>query len=156
MLQSILQEAQKRILSSRILSGGQLTSFLQYASNQGADVSERELIDASLDAGMYAHLGRVYQFQLNAIIGGAGSAVVSGLIQTPRSLREYLDLAASQIPGGYDAQKVAKDLLIDARQKGLYKHLDHEDGRLELLCDLAEAEAETVIDEVIEPEAVAA
>jgi len=148
MIDSILQEAQQRISSSHILSSSQLTSFLQRASNLNTEVSEKELIDAALDAEIYAHLGSVYQSKLDAIIKGARSAIISGLIQTPASLREYLESAASHFLGGYDPQNVADDLLIDARQNGLYEHLEDENDRLEalleLLFDHEGAEATTV------------
>ncbi len=122
----IVRDAEERIYSGRILSGGALTSFLQAASYRDGAVSERELIDAALDRGLYADLGSKYQRRLNGIIDEARRQIAMSAITSSASLREFLDHAAPSVIGGYDSLKVERDLLIDARQGGLYELLPEE------------------------------
>ena len=155
MIHSIIHEARDRILSSRILSGNQPTIFLQHACNENSGVSEHELIEAALCAGLYAQLGHLYQFKLDDSIDGARLAIISGVIRAPIMLREYLAIASAQIPGVCDTQKTCNHLLIDARQKGLYEYLEQEYGRLDSLCDQTKPDAEPLNDDVKETEAAA-
>jgi hypothetical protein len=122
----IIREAEERVYSGRILSGGALTSFLHAASYRDDAVSERELIDAALDKGLYADLGSKYQCRLTGIIDEARREIESSAIKSNASLREFLAVAARSVSGGYDPLKVERDLLIDARQGGLYEHLSEE------------------------------
>jgi hypothetical protein len=119
----IIHEALERIVAGRILSSGNLTSFLQAASNRDGLVTERDLIDAALRKGLYADLGRKYQLNLNAVIDSARGKIADGAIQTAAQLRLFLEREAPKIPGGSDPLKIERDLLIDARQGGLYELL---------------------------------
>ncbi len=122
----IISEAEERVYSGRILSGGALTSFLHAASCREGAVSERELIDAALDKGLYADLGSKYQRRLTGIIDEARREIEMGAITSSASLREFLELTARSVIDGYDPLKVLSDLLIDARQGGLYERLPEE------------------------------
>lgn len=120
----IIRAAQERIAAGRILSGGHLTSFLQAASDREGLVAERDLLDAALQKGLYSTLGRKYQAQIDEIIESAHKEIKSGgVIGNSIELRAFFEGAAPQVLGGYDPQKVETDLLIDARQKGLYELL---------------------------------
>jgi hypothetical protein len=119
----IVHEAEERIVAGRILSSANLTSFLQAASNRDGLVAERDLIDAALQKGLYADLGRKYQSRLNAVIDAARGEIAVGSIQTAAQLRSYLEAEAPKVVGGSDPLKIERDLLIDARQGGLYKLL---------------------------------
>lgn len=116
----IVHEAEERICAGRILSSANLTSFLQAASNRDGLVAERDLIDAALRMGLYADLGRKYQSRLNAVINAARGEIAIGAIRSAAQLRSFLEAEAPKVVCGSDPMKIERDLLIDARQGGLY------------------------------------
>jgi hypothetical protein len=117
---SAISVAEDEINSGKILTAGMLTAYFQRVVAEHNYVTERELVDLALKRGLYSILGRKYQQQLDKILYAAKKEIMAGQITSSTLLRVFLDGESHGITGGYDREKVKVDLLIDARQKGLY------------------------------------
>ena len=118
-LSQLISLAWTRVLTQAIYKGGALTVFLERECQEQGIQFEVAYAEA-LSSGLYRYLGSRYQSALTAVIGKARDSIDFGLILDEDELRRYLDDAAHSAIPHMPSEKVLVDLMIDARQSGLF------------------------------------
>jgi hypothetical protein len=120
-IESILENARKRIVSLQFLTLADLVDFLEEESAFVIDVDPKSIIEMAIERGYFRIVSDRYRFALNTAIDYALELIVSGAITTESELRAHLETSAPHVAPWHKNRDVLSDLYIDARQKNLYR-----------------------------------
>ena len=116
----ILDAAEREVLAHTIESTRGLRAF--FCQHGGEEVLSALQVEA-VRRGLYRYMGQRYAEAVEALLGRTRQCIAFGRIRTEDQLKRYLvELARSLVPYS-DLDRAVNDLLIHARQTGLYSLL---------------------------------
>ena len=113
----IVEAAEREVLAHTIESTRGLRAYLCLHGSEG---KLGLLQEEAVRRGLYRYMGERYAQVLGATLCRTRQCILSGRIQTEDALKQYLRRMAETLVRFRDLDLVIIDLLIEARQTGLY------------------------------------
>ena len=113
----ILEAAERAVLAHTIESTRGLRAYL---CQHGGEAQLSLLQDEAVRRGLYRYMGQRYAELLETVLCRTRQCISLGRIKTEDELRHYLIDLAPSLVRFRDLDLVVKDLLIEARQTGLF------------------------------------
>ena len=134
----IVEAAEREVLAHTIESTRGLRT---YFCEHGGEVRLSLLQDEAVRRGLYRYMGECYAKSLETVLCRTRQCISLGRIETEDELRHYLINLAPSLVRFRDLDLVVKDLLIEARQTGLFSLVAHLAPRpVSLLTDLVKGD----------------
>ena len=113
----VVRAAKGEVLAHNIESTRGLHAYLLL---HGGETGVAALQEEAVRQGLYLYMGLVYSRALRAALDQARRCILARRITADGELRHYLENVALTLEHYRDLDLVENDLLIDARQMGLY------------------------------------
>lgn len=123
----IVEAAEREVLAHTIESTRGLRAYL---SLHGGEMRLLEMQEEAIRRGLYRYMGDRYGAELEGTLRRTRTCIAAGRITTDEDLRLYLTHVAVSLVRFRDLELVINDLLIEARQTGLYCLITHSRSRL--------------------------
>jgi hypothetical protein len=116
----IIEAARQRILAHRIQCSVDLLEYLSFRSSV-EDVTLEVLKEEAVRQGLYRYLGEQHALALQSAISQATKLIQLGLICSEAELAGFIQSLAESLSCFRCEDRALCDLIIDARQGGLYE-----------------------------------
>src|SRR5450432_3586882 len=116
----IIEAARQRILAHRIQCSLDLLEYLSFRSSVEG-VTLEVLQEEAVRQGLYRYLGEQYALALQSAISQATKSIQLGLVCSEAELGGFIQSMAESLSCFRREDRARCDLLIDARQEGLYE-----------------------------------
>ena len=116
-LVDIVDAAEREVLAHTIESTRGLRA---YFCEHGGEAGLSLLQDEAVRRGLYRYMGEFYAQALSSVLCRTRQCICLGRIKTEGELSHYISALAPSLVRFRDLDLVVKDLLIEARQMGLF------------------------------------